>query len=143
MAPMTDTEVHDFLRSTPPRIPAAATTREDGRPHVAPVWVGFDDDGHVYFNTGADTVKGANLAGNGRVALSFHDEVPPFDFVIIEGTVSLIDDLEQVRHWATRIGGRYMGEDRAEEFVTRNGVPGELLVKVTPTKTLSAKALAD
>jgi hypothetical protein len=39
--------------------------------------------------------------------------------------------------WATLIGGRYMGADRAEEFGRRNGVPGELLVRVTPTKILA------
>ena len=44
---------------------------------------------------------------------------------------------------ATRIGGRYMGQDRAEEFGRRNGVPGELVVRVTPTKVLTAFNLAD
>jgi hypothetical protein len=32
--------------------------------------------------------------------------------------------------WATRIGGRYMGADVAEEYGRRNGVPGELMVRV-------------
>lgn len=36
-----------------------------------------------------------------------------------------------------------MGEDRAEEFGARNGVPGELLVRVAVAKVLAQKAVAD
>jgi hypothetical protein len=43
---------------------------------------------------------------------------------------------------ATRIGARYMGEDRAEEFGARNGVPGELLVEVTPTGIIAQRAVS-
>ena len=34
--------------------------------------------------------------------------------------------------WATRIGGRYMGAGLAEQYGRRNGVPGELLVRIIP-----------
>ena len=44
---------------------------------------------------------------------------------------------------AARLGARYMGPDRAEEYGARNGVPGELLVKLTPTKVTSATDVAD
>jgi hypothetical protein len=36
-----------------------------------------------------------------------------------------------------------MGADRAEQYGARNGVPGELLVKFTPTKVVSAADVAD
>ncbi len=36
-----------------------------------------------------------------------------------------------------------MGADRAEEFGRRNGVPGELLVRITPTKVIAEADLAD
>ena len=51
--------------------------------------------------------------------------------------------LDDVGRWAARIGGRYMGEDRAEEFGRRNGVPGELLVRLRPTSVLALRDLAD
>lgn len=35
---------------------------------------------------------------------------------------------------ATRTGPRYMGADRADEFGRRNATPGELVVRVRPTK---------
>jgi hypothetical protein len=43
----------------------------------------------------------------------------------------------------TRTGRRYMGAARAEEFGRRNGVPGELLVRVKPTKVHAAFDVAD
>ncbi len=51
--------------------------------------------------------------------------------------------LSTVRAWATRIGGRYMGSRRADEYGARNGVPGELLVRVTPTRSSGATDVAD
>jgi hypothetical protein len=51
--------------------------------------------------------------------------------------------MADLRRWATRIGGRYMGADRAEAYGRRNGVEGELLVRVTPTKIIARSGIAD
>jgi PPOX class probable F420-dependent enzyme len=140
--PMTEAEIRDFIGALPARTVAAATTRKDGSPHVTPVWVDVDDDGTICLNTGSDSVKGRTLARDGRIALTWHDDEPPFNFVVAEGTVELVDDLEEVTRWATRIGGRYMGAEHAAEYGARNGVPGELLVRVTVTKWIAAKDVA-
>lgn len=71
------------------------------------------------------------------------DERPPFAYVIVRGTAELIDDLDQLRHWATIIGGRYMGGDQAEAFGERNAVPGELLVRIHPERTTSESGVAE
>nr|WP_238429811.1 PPOX class F420-dependent oxidoreductase [Frankia nepalensis] len=118
------------------------TVRADGRPHVAPVWFVLDGD-DILFNTGANTVKGRNLRRDGRVSFCVEDDTPPYAFVIINGTVAISDYLPDVRRWATAIGGRYMGVHRAEEFGRRNGVPGELLVRLTPTSVVAEHAIAD
>jgi len=95
------------------------------------------------FTTGEATVKGKNLSRRGYAAMSIDDERPPFSFVVLEGPVELSDDLDQVRHWATILGGRYMGQETAEDFGKRNAVPGELLARLRPEKVTSAKDLAD
>ncbi|GAA3354328.1 hypothetical protein GCM10017744_011700 [Streptomyces antimycoticus] len=71
------------------------------------------------------------------------DDRPPFAFVTLRGQAELIDDLRQVHDWATRIAARYMGEDRAKEFGDRNGVPGELLVRVRIDKVVALAGVAD
>ncbi len=67
-----------------------------------------------------------------RVSLCVDDERPPFAFVMIRGTATISEDLDELLEAATRIGGRYMGADRATEFGRRNLVAGELLVRVKP-----------
>jgi PPOX class probable F420-dependent enzyme len=141
--PMTDDEVHAFLTAVPARPGMLATVRADGRPHVAPVWYVVDDDGSLLFNTGETTVKGKNLLRQGRAALCVDDDRPPFSFVTMEGQVEIVRDLSEVRRSAARIGGRYMGEDRAEEYGARNGVEGELLIRLRPDSISSAADLAD
>jgi PPOX class probable F420-dependent enzyme len=138
---MTEAQRRAFL-SEGTRTGKLATTRADGRPHVAPVWFLLDGDDLV-FNTGATTVKGRTLARNGRVALCVDDERPPYSFALVEGVATLSDDLDQVRLWATRIAARYVGQDRAEEYGARNGVPGELLVRVRIGKVVAVADLAD
>jgi len=115
---------------------------KSGAPLVAPIWVARDGDA-IMFNTGADTAKGRAIARDPRVSLCFDDETPPFGFVIVNGTAEVIDDLAEVRRWAAILGGRYMGEDQAQAYGERNGVPGELLVRVTPTKITAELAVAD
>jgi hypothetical protein len=41
------------------------------------------------------------------------------------------------------LGGRYMGGERAEEYGRRNGVPGELLVRVRLRRIVAVADLAD
>ena len=112
-----------------------ATVRSSGRPHVAPV--AFVLDGNdVVFTTAATSVKGRSLLRGGEVALAVDEEAAPFPFVIVEGPVSTSEDLDELRKWCAAIGTRYAG-DHAAEFVERNVVPGQLLVRVAPTKVVA------
>jgi hypothetical protein len=65
------------------------------------------------------------------------DQEPPYSFVLIEGNAIVSEDLDELRRWSTMIGGRYMGAGRAAEFGARNGVPGELLVRLRPSKIIA------
>jgi PPOX class probable F420-dependent enzyme len=123
-----------------------ATTREDGRAHVKPVWFiveGTPDSFVLLFNTGENTVAGRNLARDNRVSISVDDPTPPYSFVTVQGTAELITDLDQLKSSATKIGSRYMGADKGEAFGERNGVPGELLVKVTASRVTGEADLAE
>jgi PPOX class probable F420-dependent enzyme len=139
---MTEDEWKAFLLGKPARTAMLATVREDGSPHVVPIWFDLDGD-ELVFTTGADSVKSRAIHRDPRVCLSVDDERPPFSFVMIDGTATVGEDLAELRHWATRIGGRYMGEDQAEAYGRRNGVPGELLVRVTPTRVVARDAIAE
>jgi PPOX class probable F420-dependent enzyme len=138
---MTDAQWREFV-SHGTRTGKLSTVRADGSPHVTPIWFVLDGD-ELVFNTGKSSVKGRNIARDGRVALCVDDDRPPYSYVVLTGRARISEDLDETRLWATRIGARYMGEERAEEFGARNGVPGELLVRVTIDRVLAERNVAD
>lgn len=109
----------------------------DGRPLVAPVSF-VVDNGDLVFNTPKASAKGRALARDNRVAISVDNEVEPYSSVQLQGMALLSEDPIELRDTATRIGARYMGQDRAEEVGRRNSVPGMLVVRVRPTKIIPA-----
>ena len=134
-------ECRNFLLSGT-RTGKLATMRADGRPHVVPVWFELDGD-TIVFTTWHASVKAANLRRDARVCLCVDDDTPPFTYVQIEGTVQMTVEPEALLYWATSIARRYMGAAFAETYGKRNGVAGELLVRLTPTKILFQQNIAD
>src|SRR5437899_12819177 len=97
---MSEEEWRAFLTAAPARTGKLATTRADGRPHVAPIWFDLDDDGTVVFTTGAESLKGKAIRRDPNVSLCVDDEIPPFSFVIIEGRAEVSRDLAALLEWA-------------------------------------------
>ncbi|MFC7344103.1 PPOX class F420-dependent oxidoreductase [Saccharopolyspora griseoalba] len=132
MTSLTDQRVREFL-SYGTRTGLLGFTASDGRPLVAPVWFVVEGD-QLVFNTGKDTAKGRSVLRDPRVALCVDLPEPPFAFVQVQARAEVSEDPDELIRTATTIAARYMGRDRAEEFGRRNGVPGELVVRLTPTK---------
>jgi PPOX class probable F420-dependent enzyme len=132
---LTDPRISAFL-STGTRTGKLAYSSKDGRPLVAPVWF-IVEDGTLVFNTGKDTAKGRALARDPRATLCVDLEEPPYAFVQVQAEAELSEDPGELVRTATAIAARYVGEDRAEEFGKRNAVPGELVVRLRPTKVIT------
>ena len=66
----------------------------------------------------------------------------PDAFIMVEGTVTLSEDLDEMKYWATKIAARYIGDAQAESYGARNAVPGALLVRLTPTHIVYMRDLA-
>lgn len=137
---MSPDEIVEFL-SAGTRTAKLATVSADGQPHVMPVWFVLDDE-EIVFTTHADSVKGRNLRRDTRAAIAVDEEQPPYAFVHIRGHVEISENAAELRRFATLIGARYMGADRAEEFGRRNGVPGELLVRLRPERVIAQTDVA-
>ena len=133
-------EVVEFL-SAGTRTAMLGYLAADGRPLVAPVWF-IVDNGELVFNTARESAKGRALARDSRVVICVDDPHPPYSFVQVQGTATVHEGADDLLDIATRIGGRYMGAHRAEEIGRRNAVPGELVVRVRPTKVVSAFEVA-
>lgn len=132
---MTDPKISAFLGAGT-RTGKLAYAGADGRPLVAPVWF-IVEDGVLVFNTGKNTAKGRALARDPRAALCVDLEEPPYAFVQVQGDAELSEDPGELLRTATAIAARYVGPELTEEFGKRNGVPGELVVRLHPTKVLA------
>ncbi len=91
--------------------PFLATTRPDGRPHVAPVGALWDG-GMIYFTSGSGTRKSRNLARNPNCVISM--SLTEIDLVI-EGSAALVTDDPTLE----RLAKRYA--DQGWPVVVRNG----------------------
>ncbi|WP_196777426.1 PPOX class F420-dependent oxidoreductase [Candidatus Nitrosocosmicus hydrocola] len=151
MAQMTDNEIYAFLNrgTLTAKISTASLT---GKPHVAPVWFVVDgglsqsaNDLVITFTTYSKSVKAKQLLSNPVVCLCVDDQEPPYTFVIINGIVDIdrSPNEEELLKFTTRIAERYMGNENAARFGKRNAVPGELIIRVRPTKIIAQKNVSE
>jgi PPOX class probable F420-dependent enzyme len=132
---ITDPKIRAFLQAGT-RTGKLAFLAASGRPLVTPVWFVLEGDSLI-FNTGKDTAKGRALATDPRATLCVDLERPPYAFVQVQGEAELSEDPAELVRTATLIAARYVGPERAEEFGRRNGVPGELVVRLRPVRVLA------
>lgn len=135
MNSITDPDIRDFLQEGT-RTGKLGFVTASGRPLVAPIWF-VVEDGTLVFNTGKDSAKGRALARDPRTTICVDLEQPPFAFVQVQGEAEISEDPAELVRTATAIAARYMGPEQAEEFGRRNGVPGELAVRLRPTKVIA------
>jgi hypothetical protein len=115
--------------------PFLATTRADGRPHLAGVGALWDG-GKVYFVSGARTRKSRNIAANAHCAIAF--SLTGIDLVI-EGAAERVTDDETLHRLAQRYadqGWPARVEDGAFTYdysAPSAGPPPWDLYAVTPT----------
>lgn len=119
-----------------------ATVRDDGRPHVTPVWFVFDGE-KILFMTWHQSVKAKNLRRDPRVTLCVDEETPLYSFVMVEGKAHITEQDPDRGVWSRKIARRYMGADQARAYGERNDVEGEWVVRIQPTHVVAKKNVAE
>ena len=122
-----------------------ALVRANGAAIVTPIWFllneGPDGD-ELIFTTVTETIKGKAMLRDPRISLVVDDQEPPYSYVQFTAEARLTHDHAETLDWATRLGARYMGAERAEEYGKRNAVPEEALVRATITKVVARAEIA-
>ena len=90
---MSDTEYRDFVTAGT-RMAKWATTRRDGRPHVAPVWFVLQGD-DLLITTGPSPSR-ARCASRSTGRVVHRQCRPPYAFVLIEGCAGVSTDPDEV-----------------------------------------------
>jgi hypothetical protein len=116
-----------------------STVRSDGRPHVTPLPVVWQDAA-AYFCTGAGEQKGVNLARDANCALTTGNPMWKSGLdIVIEGKAQRVTDEARLRDLARAWESKYQGDwhfDVANGAFQHEG--GEALVfQVVPTKILA------
>src|SRR3977135_2380873 len=131
MKEMSKEEIQTFLMSGT-LTGKISTVRKDGRPHVVPIWFILENDDYnikLVFTTSQDSLKAKHMLRDPRVSFCVDDQTPPFSFILIEGIAETNKepDLSELLKWATKIAGRYMGQDNAEAYGKGNAEKREFL----------------
>jgi uncharacterized protein len=131
-----ETERQEFLAALHVAVLSVAAT--NGRPPASvPIWYDYAPGGNIRVNTGAGSRKAKLIEQAGAVTLVVQREEPPYQYVVVEGTV--VDTVTpaplDVRE---AIAIRYLGEEGGRGFVSSMKDSPGVLFTIRPDKWLTA-----
>jgi nitroimidazol reductase NimA-like FMN-containing flavoprotein (pyridoxamine 5'-phosphate oxidase superfamily) len=88
--------------------------REGKGPLSLPIWYRYTD-GEVTIGISDSSVKAHLLRRHGRATLTVQNETPPYQYVMVEGPVTISKDDRDVQEMATRYLGPELGAWYAEQ----------------------------
>jgi len=136
MKAFTDTERQEFLEAK--HVGVLSVDAADGRPPAsAPIWYDYTPGGNIRINTGAGSRKARLIERAGAVTLTVQREDPPYQYVVVEGTVveTTTPTPVEVRE---AIAIRYLGEELGRQFVRSLEGQDSVLFTVRPERWLTA-----
>ena len=106
-------------------------------PVLVPVWYSYEPGGEIAFLTDKDSRKVELLTIEGRFTLCVQNEEPPYQYVSVEGPVTLIEDADRARDLGP-IARRYLGKTAGDAYVEDTKGVEEMLVKMRPERWSTA-----
>ncbi|GBG36717.1 pyridoxamine 5'-phosphate oxidase family protein [Mycobacterium montefiorense] len=136
MGSFTESERQDFLEAK--HVGVLSVAADDGRPPASvPIWYDYAPGGNIRVNTGARSRKAKLIERAGVVTLVVQREEPPYQYVVVEGTVVETTNPTplDVRE---AIAIRYLGEEGGREFVRSIENQDSVLFTVRPDRWITA-----
>lgn len=136
MRHFSETERQDFLRDV--RVGVLSVAATGGRPPASvPIWYEYTADGLILVNTGAGSRKARLVEDAGVVTLVVQREEPPYQYVVVEGTV--VDTANPApREARESIAIRYLGVEGGRAFVAEMGDAPSVLFTIRPDRWITA-----
>lgn len=123
--PLNKQEIIDLINKE--EICYITTTKQDGSPHIAPIWFIYHND-KIYFETDKTTVKFKNIQHNNKVAICFGGR----ETYIIEGSAKWYQENEVPIPFRKMLWQKY-GDDMDDNYITEK----TLIFEVIPEKEIS------
>ncbi len=136
MKPFTVEQRQNFLADK--HVGVLSVSADQGRPPASvPIWYDYTPDGLIRINTGAASRKARLIERAGAVTLVVQREDPPYQYVIVEGTVVEATSPAplEVRE---AIAIRYLGEEDGRAFVEGMRDMATVLFTVRPDRWITA-----
>jgi len=128
---MTREEMEEFLSQG--HIARIATVKQDGSPHVVPVWFLWEG-GELIIVTYPNSVKIRNIKRDNRVTVVI-DVPDPGKGVIMEGTARLSND--GVKEMTHKISAKYMKPEELDDYVESVLKTPMVVIRVAPKKLIT------
>jgi PPOX class probable F420-dependent enzyme len=114
--------------------------QRDGKgPLALPIWYQYEG-GQVVIHIDGNSVKATLLRRHGRASMTVQDETPPYQYVMVEGPVTLTHDDRDIRSIAVR----YLGEELGNRYAADNRPTDDsVVVRLTPERWLTTDYSAE
>jgi PPOX class probable F420-dependent enzyme len=136
MTAFTEPQRQEFL--TGRHVAVLSVAAGDGRPPASvPIWYTYTPGGNILINTGVTSRKTKLIERAGVVTLVVQREEPPYQYVVVEGTV--IDTTTpaplEIRE---SIAIHYLGEEGGRAFVAGMADQPGVLFTIRPDRWITA-----
>lgn len=123
---MTKAEREAFLADV--HVGVLAIDEPERGPLALPIWY-LVDDGDVVLSMDSSSLKARLLEAAGRATLTVQSEVPPYQYVSVEGPVAL----GPATHDSLELASRYLGPELGQWYVDQNpGTDASVTVRLIP-----------
>lgn len=108
--------------------------QRDGKgPLAVPIWYAYED-GQVIIHISVDSAKAKLLRRHGRASMTVQNENPPYQYVMVEGPVSLAHEDRGI----LPIAVRYLGDELGRQYAAANPTTEQSVVaRLTPERWLT------
>jgi hypothetical protein len=132
--PFSESDRQEFLAATHVAVLSVAA---DGRPPATvPIWYDYSVGGNIRFTTGAASRKAKLIEKAGAVSLAVQREQPPYQYVVVEGTVVGSEPTPPEFQEAMAI--KYLGDEAGRRFVRNFDEMDSTLFTVRPDRWITA-----
>lgn len=133
---LTEAQRDEFLAGV--HVAVLAVDAAGGRPPASvPIWYDYTPGGVIRISTGAGSRKAKLIERAGAVTVVVQREEPPYQYVVVEGSVVDID-----RHTPPEVSAaiaiRYLGEEGGREFVRSMEGTDSVLFSIRPDRWITA-----
>ena len=136
---MTNTERERFLADV--RVGMISIAEEGRGPLTVPIWYGYTPGGELYVWMDKASRKARLLQRAGRFSLCVQNEQRPYQYVSVEGPITVIDSVDLERD-ARPLAHRYLGIDAGDAYIAEsaNSINSgrQIVVRMRPERWLTA-----